>query len=729
MAGRDEALERARLGMLRNKLNADRYDNTLFRDAADSAFLNAFPTGVGRSTLDEKEQERRAQALSAATTGLIAAPLAFVAGEGIKASVPGTPLSESERLRAMQQMVPGLDPSFYMRDGVVGRLDDYADPGKVWGARSLQKSLSQRRISSPWNRDPSEGVKGVDWEETALNLGDKTPDRIATVNNAPSAGPDLGGFSRGWDGPADGNRVSYTVVPNANSGRFGQRLAPVLVDQVYSKDIAPFQSSDTSEAALEARNQTNSEGRVRPVPRDRLADLSRGERLRLLEQTLPGQLWQENQSGYIWGTQYNYPRYEYGKGADARNPEVVVSEVRTPPELETKYLWTQDARDPFVAYKATPGERGLGPSWGVSEMQSTTQAPIAGRRRRQTDGDISFRSDLIERRGGLSLADAQAVQDKLGIPVTGAFGEKSPSQALEEAVESIRVKEGFNSHADVIERYARRLPLMGKTTAPRQPASMTQSQFQLDTSVAIPEGMKNRFDIGAALTQAGLEPTVGGLARANRLVNDTTSRRMARYNRAVGLAPAAGMALNLADPKAAELLGAAIQETSPTIRSGLAADALRVYGQNAVVGGAQGALLAGSLAALPQFGPGFASAATQLATGLTLAAPAIATVGVLQAADGYLKGATGEGLAQHTQKVQTKSGSRNAAQVVPQILPTPKPVIARTPSGTARLQSYKPPSNALSALASEARNRIRHAGQVFNPGRGEFGLTELLFGR
>ena len=139
MAGRDEALERARLGMLRNKLNADRYDNTLFRDAADGAFLNAFPTGVGRSTLDEKEQERRAQALSAAMTGLIATPLAFVAGEGIKASVPRTPLSESERLRAMQQMVPGLDPSFYMRDGVVGRLDDYADPGKAWGLGRYRK--------------------------------------------------------------------------------------------------------------------------------------------------------------------------------------------------------------------------------------------------------------------------------------------------------------------------------------------------------------------------------------------------------------------------------------------------------------------------------------------------------------------------------------------------------------------------------------------------------------
>lgn len=728
MAGREEALERARLGMLRNKLNADRYDNTLFREAADSAFLGVYPSGIGRTTLDEKEQERRAQALSAATTGLVAAPLAFVAGEGIKASVPGTPLAEGERLRAMQQMVPGLDPSFYTRDGSIGRLTDSANLNEDWRGRSLQKSLSYAPGGYSTERDLSSGVREIDWARTAENLGTRTPDRVASVSKAPGVGPDLGGFSRGWDGPSDGNRVSYTVVPNANSGRFAQRLAPAVLDQVYRKDIALRDGgTDIPDDLFIDLGPKPVEGPVRPVPKDRLADLSGGERLRLMEQMLPGQLAERNQSGYIWGTQYSHPRYEYGKGADARNPEVVVSEVRTPPELETKYLFTQDARDPFVQYKGSTGERGLGPSWGVSEMQAMSQAPIAGRRRRQTDGDISFRSDLIERRGGFSLADAQAVQGNLGIPVTGAFGEKGPSQALEEAVESIRVKEGLNSHADVIEKYARRLPVMGRTTAPRQPASVTTSQFRLDTDVAIPEGMKRRFDVGAALSEAGLEPTVGGVKRANQLVNETALRRLGRYNRAIGLAPAAGVALNLADPQAAELLGAAVREKNPTVRSGLAADAFRVYGQNAVVGGAQGALVSGALAAAPRLG--FGAAAAPIATGLTVAAPAMAMVGVGQAADAYLKGATGEGLAKHTQKVQAKSGSRNAGQVIPQIVPTPKAVVARTPSGTAKLQPYKPPSNPLSSAGREAKNRLRLATERFNPLRGEFGLTELLFGR
>ncbi|MGA0840780.1 MAG: hypothetical protein ACO3P1_12895, partial [Pseudomonadales bacterium] len=540
-----------------------------------------------------------------------------------------------------------------------------------------------------------------------------------------------------------------TVVPNVNSSRFSQRLAPALIDQAYSKDIELSGASGElrlKEGGGKVLDALRGEEGVRPVPRNRIASLTSSQRLKWLDEIAPGQLFNEKQSGILWGTLYDHPRYEYA-GEFAKNPEVLVSEVRTPPELETPYLWTPQTHDPRVRYKDTPDVQALGPSWGVSAQSH--QGQLAGRQKRNTAGDISFRGDLIENRGGFSLADAQAVQHHLGLPVSFDRDGKSAAKALEDAVESIRVAEGLPSHAAVIDKHARSLPRLGSTTAPRQPATGRLSAMPLDTSLGVTSDLRRAFDLPGALIEAGYESNRVGLKKANADIRSAAANRVSRLNNAIRVAPAFGTALSFADPEAANLLGAALREEGPT-RTGLLADAARVYGQNALIGGVQGGLVSGALAAAPRLGLG--ALATTAATGLGVASPALAGMAVVQTAAGYLKGATGEGRGEHWKKFQelrygnepapasaTKPATRNqplrtagssiARQIVPQIVPTPKPVMANNATGVAQLKRYTPPANAAQSIQQEAARRLKQFQQNFNPLRGDFGLSELFFGR
>lgn len=434
----------------------------------------------------------------------------------------------------------------------------------------------------------------------------------------------------------------------------------------------------------------------------------------------PGQTRGANQSGYLWGSLYEYPRYEYAR--DSRgNPEVVVSDVRTPPELETGYLTTNMTRDPRVTYLGA-NEKALGPSWGMSDYMGPA-GPLAGRQRRNTAGDISFRSDLVEARGGFSLADAQAVQRQLGLkPTVPEELGLDPGRALERAIETIRSKEGLASHAEVVDTYARRLPRMGRTTNPRSPADVRVSEFSLDTRPGITSSLRKAYDIAGALREANMPPTREGYTQTWSNAAEVAAKRVQGIRRVQAAAPAAGIAASLADPEAAKLLGMAVRESNPRVQRGLAADALRVYGQNAVVGGIQGAAISGAIEGVKRLGMGGVAAAAVPA--LAVAGPALTGMAAVSAADNYLQAATGEGLKAKTQRVQRKV-SPQAAQAIPQLLPSARAVVARTPSGVARLT--KPRS--VNPVAQEALNRAALFRQRFNPLRGEFGLSELLLGR
>lgn len=80
--------------------------------------------------------------------------------------------------------------------------------------------------------------------------------------------------------------------------------------------------------------------------------------------------------------------------------------------------------------------------------------------------------------------------------------------------------------------------------------------------------------------------------------------------------------------------------------------------------------------------------------------------------------------AQQSGPIRTE-GAQTARQVIPQLLPTPRAVPANTPSGVARVTRTRP-QNPLQRIEQEARRRMGAAVRAFNPGRGDFGITELL---
>lgn len=801
----------------------------MFRQAVDSGLESV--TGQLRSKLNprlgpysEEEKRLREDALSAAAAGLV--PLAWMGAALTSVSLPSQKLREDEQRRLYRSTFPGLDSSYYQAGTPRLRDTPFAFSGSDSFARALtvpseSQAFVERYGDHPGRmqrneaeahaqaagRDPrnlsledddfaSRSVRrardelrlpGVDWEATSRGLrGEASNKWLTTVTSVPEAGPDLGGFARGWSGPESENRMAYTVVPDVNSGRFAQKLTPRVIDQVYRKDI------DSQGFAKDVSADLPLAGETKPVPPDRLASLSSRERIALLEKLAPGQRYGRNQSGYVWGTEYETPRYEYGASSKTGNPEVVVSEVRTPPELETKYLYTQSTRDPFVRYKMSPDVRSLGPSWGedikqvnwggnlppppsVINIGPTSAGTAAGvplnRQKRMTDGDISFRSDLIERRGGLSLADAQALQKKLGLPVTLPNINLPPEEALKHAIGSIAVHEGLDSHADVVNRYARALPRLGRTTAPRQPARSVSAAFPADVSPGIPSSVRAAFDLPRALSQAGFSPTYGGIDEANARIGDEAIRRVARVEKGVALGPLGGAALALTDPEAARQLGEAVNEPDPSQRGRRFLGAAGTYARNAAAGAGAGAAVSGALAAATRMGLG--ALASPAVTGMAVAAPVMAAAGVAQTADAYLEGATGRGLADHWRNTQdTASGmtraqqaesprkrypegwitvpgkgrrwrngegdyslerpgavrvapAQTARQVIPQVFPTARAVPARTASGTARLTKTQPEN----PIIREARNRAGLFRERFNPLAGEFGVTELLLGR
>lgn len=754
MPGREEALERARLARLRQEFNVDRTDHGLFRDAADQVFKVVAPPGA-----DEEASTALSSGFAGALTGLIA-PAVGVAGAMTNSGDERNAKGYGEFKRnALANQLPDLDPAFYestefggeprLRQGPSRgggpeqRLLDSLVPAK--GRFALDAALPDSAFGNYGlsGDQADQSVTGINWDATAKRLGRSMPNRAVSVTNVPEFGPDLGGFSRGWQ-PDPENITALTVVPDANSGRFSQALLPPLIDQVYGKD-ALFHMDGKIHNGLPAGERRE----IRPVPRDRLAGLSPYERVDLLSSLAPGQTSGRNQSGYIWGTSTESPRYEYAAGSKG-NPEVVVSEVRTPPELQIRYLYTPDAKDPYVRYWSNLGisaepevwmDKAVGPAWGVSEQEVTPGMTLSGRRKRNTAGDISFRSDLIERRGGFSLADAQAVQARLGLPIVAAADvsdsasingstprlgrgrtiQVAPELALQNAVASIAKKEGL-SEGEVVERYARRLPRLGSTTSPRQPAEVRVSEMPVDIRPGVTSGLRRAFDLPEALRQAGQEPTVGGLKAVNEAADAFAAGKVRAMRNVKFGAPGAGALLGLADPQAAELLGTALRQESPTMRLGLARDAVRVMGQNTLVGAVQGLGISGVMAAAPYLG--LAAPAAAAATGLAIAAPTLAGAAVVNTADSYLKGATGEGLKQHWQKAQ-QQWQPSGMQATQQLFPRPKPVTARTPSGVAQLR----PAPRSNPAVQEARNRVALFRENFNPLRGDFGVTELFFGR
>lgn len=824
MPGREEALERVRgsrrLGELRQQLNTERTDNTLLRD-----WSNSIPQPLPPHLRGDEEAKEGSEAASSALAGFVALTGATATAGLGTAKRSDDELKESGIYKGSlkqqyQELLPNISPVFYessensdevgLRSSGVfrGGGSNYKDEklyqklpktdnwfSEVHGLSEGEMFQAELEASAhSAGRDPRKPSKedyeyarqsvqkmadelpvpGVDWDRAPGSLGQRTYPYLVSAKKVPTYGPDLGGFSRNRLSTGDAETTTaYTVVPNSNAGRFRSRLLPSLIDRVYGEAIN-YRGDDSNEWGAYTAELALNEPR-RPVAKRRWGSLSADEKIGMLLQEAPGRPG-TYPAGYVWGTLYDRPRYEYASigGQNAPNPEIVVSDVRTPPELETSYMPTRETFDPRVVYKRSPSESAVGPAWGVSDYLG---APGPGRPRRNTTGDMVWRNDLTERRGALSLADAQAVQQQLGIPVSVRRSGELSEQVLERAVEGIRQAEKLESHADVVNRYARNLPRQGSTTAPRQPAQAKYSSFEMDTKVAVPSGVRERFDLHRGMQEAGFSPTRPGVQQLNKAAQEAAKSRVGAFNAVRGTAPLTGVGLSLADPGAAAVLGAAVRERDPEVRAGLTRDAVRIYGENAVIGGLSGGAISGALTGAARMGlPGLASGAASV---LGVTAPALAVQAVSDSADQYLKGATGRGLAAHFQdfrdksagmsdsmmagdrrpevtegwitvagkgrrwrdaqgnyylqrpgdtapsEAQQRSGGGAGRQVAPQLFPQPRAVMANTASGVAQVV----PTRRNNPVAQEAVNRVNLAKQRFNPARGDFGVSELLFGR
>lgn len=542
----------------------------------------------GRASKAARERQEQGLGIGLAPVGFIGAPTAVFAAAELDPALSEYARGRSAQRRlaaqraSVNEMLPGLDQSFLRTPGELGnlslgvpdRLPTYAQRGRVQVSdQLLEIDWDQASNSAQW--------RGV-YDETAPST------TLEWAKDIPRYGPDLGAtrFASGYQPPAD-SKLAYTVVPNANSARFKDALLPAVVDQVYRRDAHRFLDADPSDFVDGADRSLipysydfpPAAENVKPVPKDALAEISSSERVGLLERMAPGQTQNRNVSGYLWGTVGEYPRYEYARSktrnlGDSRNPEVVLSEVRTPPELETDYLFTSDTHDPYVTYKSTPMRTGtdwdgetveygketaLGPSWGI--VQADDPAAVAARRSKvDITGDISFRSDLIQgHRAGWSLADAQAMQAHLGLPLSiEKPGALKADEALEQATEAIRASQGLKTHGEVVQRFGRPLPRMGVTTSPRQPATLTSGPAYADVAPAVTDRLKQAFDLSGALGKAGFTPDESGLKAANQAIQTAGNTRLRAQNRGGGLkAGAAGFA---ADSGMRVLLGQPLDE-------------------------------------------------------------------------------------------------------------------------------------------------------------------------
>jgi hypothetical protein len=689
--------------------------------------------------------------------------------------------------RGFNKLFPSLDPGFYSRNGQLEDVTDYQNITAHGGLPEANDTFSKEiRYNTPTfytqygNHDyealpilkeklgstfeayktldamkDAIPLSSVDWEKTASNL-QKPAYPLSFVTKAPEFGSDLGGFRRfAGEKPAgqDVNRF-YTVVPDANSQRFGHRLTPRLIDAAYEHiepDVVPGEDVDGNmfSRVFKKPYESYSTGSVEPVytPPHKLNELSKEQRFALLEKISPKQLSGGASSSIVWGNpaapSWGYAEGNVGQGGSTSkgNPSVLVSDVYTPSSLETRYRYTGNpgdtrlsmSRNPYSTYTKS-GETKVGPHWGQSDRISNSPGNVANVWVADKVGDVHWRTDLTQARGSFSFADAQAVQSHLGIPVTlfdegspetGRLGEPHIGAALLRAVESIRSRENLESTNEVVEKYARRVPRTGFTTNERTPATGWQSAFVPDTTPGIPSFFKKRYDLPAAMQAAGYEPTHGSFNLLNQEMKFKGLQDLNRVRNLTTALPAAGALISAVDPQVAATFGEAVSTHNPNLRSKLLQDTVRLAGTNMAVGAGFGSLASLGIAGTSALSPAVGGA---LATGLTVAGPSLAVLGTGAAADAYLRSATGQGLARHYRDYREQGPGRggNVDKVTSELFPTATPVPAHTQTGTAQLRQWNPNQN---QVLQELNNRVNLFKENFDPLHGDFGVSELAFGR
>lgn len=602
----------------------------------------------------------------------------------------------------------------------------YINKNKIDFPSFLPRSL--RRYSQDLN---------INWPLVESNASDLNPEnylnkKLTKVTTpVPDFGPDIGGFYRKnkelLNNPDPILQKIYTVVPKADSSRFANRILPKLIQSVYSDPSIKPDKFDTytrtyadPKTALLPESTAYTDVPTRDLYRKfREKELDIDGQIELLNRIDPNQGLGKSVSSTLWGTISDYPRTEYAAirlGAiTSPDPEVVVSLANLDPSLETKYLFTPHAATPYIhRYSDPPGEYKTGEHWGAVEGQVSAGT----RRKKDVTGDVSFSSNLIEKRGSLSLSVIQAIQKENGLPITRGYGQK----ALDEGLKSLQSHFGLATPGDVVDRFARNVPRLGQTTSPRQVSYDKQLQLvsNFDGSIKFPERYRREMDLGRALTNAGYDQSFEGLRQLNQDVNERAGQRLTNFNRFRGLLPTLGSTFGLIDPDAARHFARSysLRESNPEKSHSEFKQGATAFGVNTAIGTGLGVAGRRLLAKLAEKAPNVVAAVTTNPKSLALFGTAglVSTgAGLYGLADAVTEGLTGKGLTVRggeafRQHVSPYIIGSNPQQMVEQLFPTPKSILSNTPNGLAEIRPWTPPINPVQRIqqtASDTNQQIR----------------------
>lgn len=279
---------------------------------------------------------------------------------------------------------------------------------------------------------------------------------------------------------------AITVTPGPNPSRFAKDYAEIIADKLGTAKTQYLQNE-----MAEAYGDIPSN-----VAAKNAAKLQ--SKITTLSNKVPGT------AGYVWGNidepQYSYASGNWGLGENFQkeNPSIYISRINADPSKEADYLYTgdilQDVGDvePRTRLKQFKDE-GLstGPSWGISDRTN----------------DISFRKDLIQTRGELTMGDIQALLAQRNLPYKfKATPDAKSGDLLQTNLMQLAASENLTPY-QAVEKYARVVPNVGNPlTSATEAAFGTKSKFQLDTQILNPE---SSFGKGIDLRQVGVFPPKG----------------------------------------------------------------------------------------------------------------------------------------------------------------------------------------------------------------------------
>lgn len=624
-------------------------------------------------------------------------------------------------LNNFQNKLSGLSPDFYYNSNSNFRPGfstntSYGLSGPKAGETVADTSFTKNikyQDNIPFKSselNPSEiNINTIDWDKTNKNASNMLNEKIinwnSVLSSVPEYGPDLGGFQRHYGESLKPERIqAYTVTPGVNSSRFASKELPRLIDEVYNQLNPEIKPEDqiTPYFTKPKFGVIPSEATLALDPGDGpiWAENELADKVRAMDKAAPRQSLGENQSAVVWGTTTDTPVYSYAlrNGIQTENPEIHVSRFFAPAKYQTNYAYTPNTHSPYVKRYSDPENTfRAGPHWGAAS-DSTSAIQQQNLWRRPVVGDVSFRTDLIEARGSLNLADLQAIQNKLGIPITtGNPKEIESKNLLQDAVRSIRNAEGLPTDTAVIDKYARRMPALGGTTAPRTPARISKATSNADIKIEMPESIRNAYDLPKALEQIGLPPTAASLEQINQEIANNSSQQLSRINRRIGVLPTIGAMSGLLDPDAAKLFAQSARTKDPKQSRQYLLEGTQTLGTNTVIGTAIGGAAQMGANLFTKTAPAIAARILpRVATGVALGGPLGLGVAAYSTADAIAEGLTGQSLTNRGVTAFRNSISPfivgpTSTQAVNQLFPQPRSVTANTNTGTARLGQTNPP--------------------------------------